>query len=49
MIKKEKPITDNQKKIAQYGKTLSNPTRVFILEYLSNNLNKCCYKCGFPV
>ncbi len=43
MIKKEKPITDNQKKIARYGKALSNPTRVFILEYLANNLNKCCY------
>lgn len=43
MIKKEKPITDTQKKIARYGKALSNPTRVFILEHLSNNLNKCCY------
>jgi ArsR family transcriptional regulator, arsenate/arsenite/antimonite-responsive transcriptional repressor len=36
-------ITDKQKKIARYGKALSNPTRVFILEYLSENLNKCCY------
>jgi ArsR family transcriptional regulator len=43
MAKKEKPITDNQVKIARYGKVLSNPTRVFILEYLANNLNKCCY------
>jgi DNA-binding transcriptional ArsR family regulator len=40
---KEKPITDRQKKIARYGKALSNPTRVFILEYLAENLNKCCY------
>jgi ArsR family transcriptional regulator len=43
MAKKEKPITDNQEKIACYGKVLSNPIRVFILEYLANNLNKCCY------
>ena len=43
MAEKEKPITDNQEKIARYGKALSNPIRVFILEYLSNNLNKACY------
>ena len=43
MAKKESPITDNQEKIARYGKALSNPIRVFILEYLSNDLNKCCY------
>ena len=40
---KEKPITDRQEKIARYGKALANPTRVFILEYLAENLNKCCY------
>jgi ArsR family transcriptional regulator, arsenate/arsenite/antimonite-responsive transcriptional repressor len=43
MTEKEKPITDNQEKLARYGKALSNPTRVFILEYLAKNLNKCCY------
>ena len=43
MAKKETPITENQEKIARYGKALSNPTRIFILEYLVNNLNKCCY------
>ena len=43
MEEKGKPITDNQEKIARYGKALSNPIRVFILEYLANNLNKCCY------
>lgn len=43
MAEKKKPITDNQEKIARYGKALSNPTRVFILEYLAKNLNKCCY------
>ena len=43
MAEKENPITDNQEKIARYGKALSNPIRIFILEYLANNLNKCCY------
>jgi ArsR family transcriptional regulator len=43
MAEKKNPITDNQEKIARYGKALSNPIRVFILDYLSNNLNKCCY------
>ncbi len=43
MAEKENPITDNQEKIALYGKALSNPIRVFILDYLSNNLNKACY------
>jgi ArsR family transcriptional regulator len=43
MANEKSPITDKQEKIARYGKALSNPTRVFILEYLANNLNKCCY------
>ena len=43
MQEKENPINEVQEKIARYGKALSNPTRVFILEYLANNLNKCCY------
>jgi len=43
MARKEKPVTEKQKKIARYAKALSNPTRVFILEYLAENMNKCCY------
>ena len=43
MTEKEKYLSDNQEKIARYGKALSNPIRVFILDYLSNNLNKACY------
>jgi ArsR family transcriptional regulator, arsenate/arsenite/antimonite-responsive transcriptional repressor len=43
MAEKENPITDNQEKIARYGKALSNPIRIFILDYLSDNLNKACY------
>ncbi len=43
MSGKKTPVSDKQKKIARYAKALSNPTRVFILEYLADNLNKCCY------
>lgn len=43
MLVKEKKITENQEKLARYGKALSNPIRVFILEYLVNNMHKCCY------
>lgn len=35
--------TNEQEKLALYAKALSNPTRVFILDFLANNLNKCCY------
>ena len=43
MAKKENPITDVQEKTARYGKALSNPIRIFILEHLAENLDKCCY------
>jgi ArsR family transcriptional regulator, arsenate/arsenite/antimonite-responsive transcriptional repressor len=43
MTTKKKYFTDDQEKLARYGKALSNPVRVFILDYLSNNLHKCCY------
>jgi ArsR family transcriptional regulator, arsenate/arsenite/antimonite-responsive transcriptional repressor len=43
MATNKKYFTDDQEKLARYGKALSNPIRVFILDYLSNNLNKCCY------
>jgi len=36
-------FTENQEKIARYGKAISHPVRVFILDYLANNLTKCCY------
>lgn len=38
-----KYFTDNQEKLARYGKALSHPVRIFILDYLANNLDKCCY------
>jgi len=43
MAPKVKYYTDNQEKVARYAKALSHPVRVFILDYLANNLNKCCY------
>jgi ArsR family transcriptional regulator, arsenate/arsenite/antimonite-responsive transcriptional repressor len=43
MAEKENPITENHEKTARYAKALSNPIRIFILNYLSDNLNKCCY------
>jgi len=39
----EKSFTENQEKTARYAKALSHPVRVFILDYLANNLTKCCY------
>jgi predicted transcriptional regulator len=40
---KEKYYTENQEKVARFAKALSHPVRVFILDYLANNLDKCCY------
>jgi predicted transcriptional regulator len=35
--------TENQEKLARYGKVMSNPIRVFILDFLVKNAEKCCY------
>ncbi len=43
MTNKVTYFTDNQDKLARYCKALSHPVRIFILDYLANNLNKCCY------
>ena len=43
ITEKIKYFTDNQEKLARYGKALSHPVRVFILDYLANNISKCCY------
>ncbi|PKO98399.1 MAG: transcriptional regulator [Bacteroidetes bacterium HGW-Bacteroidetes-8] len=42
-MKKMKYYTEEQEKIARYGKAFSHPVRVFILDFLANNLDKCCY------
>lgn len=43
MSSSKKHYTPYQEKIALYSKALSNPVRVFIMDYLANNLNSCCY------
>ncbi|HOT13550.1 MAG TPA: winged helix-turn-helix domain-containing protein [Bacteroidales bacterium] len=43
MSEKEKYYTDSQEKVARFAKALSHPVRVFILDYLANNIDKCCY------
>jgi len=44
MDKHEEPwYSEDQEKMARYGKALAHPARVFILDYLVNNLDKCCY------
>jgi ArsR family transcriptional regulator, arsenate/arsenite/antimonite-responsive transcriptional repressor len=35
--------TEKQERVARFAKALSHPVRVFILDYLANNLDKCCY------
>lgn len=39
----KKYYTENQENLARYSKALSNPVRVFIMDFLANNLDKCCY------
>lgn len=43
MDTKENFFTVNQEKTARFAKALSHPVRIFILDYLANNLDKCCY------
>lgn len=42
-MKKEQIYSVEQEKMARYAKALAHPARVFILDYLANNLHKCCY------
>jgi ArsR family transcriptional regulator len=39
----KKYFTPEQEKLATYGKALSHPVRVFIMDYLANNTERCCY------
>ncbi|TFH48986.1 MAG: ArsR family transcriptional regulator [Bacteroidia bacterium] len=40
---RKKYYTVEQEKLARYGKALSNPARVFVMDFLANNLDRCCY------
>ena len=35
--------TESQKKIARYAKALGHPVRVYIMDFLVKNADKCCY------
>ncbi len=43
MATKRKYYTEEQERLAKIAKALSNPARVFILDFLAKNLDKCCY------
>jgi predicted transcriptional regulator len=43
MALKKNQYSPFQEKIALYGKALSHPARVFIMDYLANNTDRCCY------
>lgn len=43
MNKNQDSIDDYHLLVAKYGKALCHPVRVFILDYLSKNFDKCCY------
>lgn len=40
---RRKYYTTDQEKLARYAKALSHPVRVFVMDFLANNLDKCCY------
>jgi len=40
---RKKYYSDDQEKLARYGKALSHPVRVFVMDFLAYNLDKCCY------
>jgi ArsR family transcriptional regulator, arsenate/arsenite/antimonite-responsive transcriptional repressor len=43
MLVKEKSYTIFQEKTARYAKALGHPARIFIMDFLVKNTNKCCY------
>jgi ArsR family transcriptional regulator len=40
---KAKPYTGVQEKTARYAKALGHPVRIFIMDFLVKNTDKCCY------
>ncbi len=43
MSPRKTSYTEEQQRLAGYAKALGNPVRIFILDFLANNLDKCCY------
>lgn len=42
-MKKKKVYTPEMEKFARYSKALAHPARVFIINYLAENADTCCY------
>lgn len=40
---KVKVISDKQLRMARYSKALGHPIRIFIMDFLVRNAEKCCY------
>lgn len=38
-----KVYSEQQERIARYAKAMAHPARVFILDFLAGNIDKCCY------
>lgn len=43
MTGKGKVYTEKQEKLSRYSKALGHPARVYIMEFLVKNTDKCCY------
>ena len=43
MIISDKGYSVTQEKLSRYAKALGHPVRVFILDFLIKNAEKCCY------
>lgn len=43
MLVKEKYYTTTQEKTARYAKALGHPVRLFVMDFLVRNADKCCY------
>ncbi|MDP4289748.1 MAG: winged helix-turn-helix domain-containing protein [Bacteroidota bacterium] len=43
MITEKQHYTENQKKMARYAKAMAHPVRIFILDFLADNIDKSCY------
>jgi ArsR family transcriptional regulator len=43
MVVKRNVYTERQEKLARYSKALGHPARVYIMEFLVKNTDKCCY------
>lgn len=42
-MKKKNVFTPETEKFARYSKALAHPVRVFIIRYLAENADTCCY------